>query len=102
MRRALLPLLPLLAACGPSPSTFDAEYAASFCALQFECYDAAVLDTLGWSDEADCVAQLSAGDTAAPGAYDRRSARDCLDQMATLTCDDLETGAFPLACAAVR
>lgn len=97
-----LALAGLLAGCGPSPATFDAEYAEAYCSLEFACYDAAALATFGWTDEADCVSQMSAEDTAAPGDYDRRAARDCLDQLATLTCDDLTANAFPLACAAAR
>lgn len=95
-------VLALLPACGPSEATFDEAFAASFCALQFECYDAAMLATLGWSDEAACVADVAAPDTAGGGDYRAKDGQACLDAMESVTCEDLTENTFPAACAQVH
>jgi hypothetical protein len=99
----LLPaVFALLPACGPSEDSFDAAFAESFCALQFECYDAALLATLGWSDEAACVAEVSQPDTAGGGEYRAKDGKACLDALETVTCEDLKANTFPAVCAEVR
>lgn len=95
-------VLALLPACGPSEATFDEAFAASFCALQFECYDTAMLATLGWSDEAACVADVAAPDTANGGDYRSKDGKACLDAMESVTCEDLTENTFPSACAQVH
>jgi len=96
-----LPVL-FLPACGPSEANFDEAFAASFCALQFECYDEAMLATLGWSDEAACVADVAAPDTAGGGEYRAKDGKACLDAMESVTCEDLTENTFPAVCAEVR
>ena len=99
----LLPVvLALLPACGPNEDAFDLDFAESLCALHFECDDAALLATLGWSDEAACVAELSQPDTASGGDYRSKDGKACLDALETVTCEDLAANTFPAVCAEVQ
>lgn len=95
-------LCALLPACGPNEDAFDLDFAESLCALHFECDDAALLATLGWSDEAACVAELSQPDTAGGGDYRSKDGKACLDALETVTCEDLAVNTFPAACAEVQ
>ena len=95
-------VLALLPACGPNEDAFDLDFAESLCALHFECDDAALLATFGWSDEAACVADVAAPDTAGGGDYRAKDGKACLDAMASVTCDDLTENTFPAACAQVH
>ncbi len=91
----------LVAGCGVSQSTFQSDYAAKYCALQFQCEDTAALSALGWTDEAACVSDLSAVDTAST-SYDKKAAKDCLTALDAVTCDDLASNTFPAICLQVQ
>lgn len=105
----LAPLAPLvvlaplaaLPGCGISQESFHLDFATQYCALLFECEDAAALAALGWTDVDTCVADQSEVDTGET-EYDRRAAKECLAALANVTCEDLDANTFPVVCAQVE
>lgn len=106
MAFATRPCLALLAlpftACGPSPTAFESQFADRYCTLLFSCEDSATLAAFGWADKGECAAELARADTAAPDDFDKAAARACLQDLESVTCDDLVNNAFPEACAQVE
>ena len=100
-RAACFAAAAILTGCGPSQEDFHIEFATQYCALLFQCEDAAALAALGWTDEETCVADQSAVDTGET-PYDRRAADECLSALADVTCADLDANTFPVVCAQVE
>ena len=105
----LVPML-LTIACAPSEDKFEAETISITCEKTFECTaeeDIAVAQDVGFwpfgEDADECVEILTENgedddDTASTGlVYNKEDAKDCLDAMAAMSCDDFTSG-LPAAC----
>lgn len=87
----------------------EADYAEGFtevdCQLRLECYSEEALSYLEYSDvegcmeyEADSIDKLAAEKEAEDCDYDREAARDCVDGMVELSCEDYLLNDFPQSC----
>ena len=106
----LVPMM-LTVACAPSEEKFEAKTISITCEKTFECTaeeDIAAAQDMGFwllgEDAAECVEILTenseddAADTASTGlVYNKEYAKDCLDAMAAMSCDDFTSG-LPAAC----
>jgi hypothetical protein len=89
------PLLAILLACACSSyGGFEEKEAEVLCALLARCD---LLGDVAANSEEDCVAGMQVGSGSCEG-YDEDMARDCLDGIDALSCDDYERGFFPAAC----
>ena len=94
--KRFMPLF-FLVACGPSQEEFEEDSWAVTCDLIFECTDADTIEAAGvlWifgETASDCYALLDAatdsGTSEAECEYDKAAAKECLDELEALTCDD--------------
>lgn len=104
----LVPMM-LMIACAPSEDKFEAETISITCEKTFECTaeeDIAAAQDMGFwplgSDAKECVEILTENgaddDTASTDlVYNKEYAKDCLDAMAAMSCDDFTSG-LPAAC----
>jgi len=96
MREALTlcALLPLVA-CGLSPEEFNEEYVALYCDVAVDC-DASNLFFETVEDCESFVGALTSGvasyaESADDCDFNKDNASACLDDMADVTCEDLDT-----------
>ncbi len=107
MKRLLLALtaIALTTACGITEDEYAEEFINIFCDLAEECYDEITLTALGFSTADECVDLYSdlGEDTGGEDTceFDSDAAQTCLDEYSALTCDDLNAGTTPSACALV-
>lgn len=90
MRPALL-ITTLLAACGVSEDRFVRDLTEADCAYALTCFDEAVLNFEGYTDQAACEALHGPFNAALPvdcGVYDKKKARECLDAVRERPCED--------------
>jgi hypothetical protein len=101
----LIPALLLLAACAPTQEEFEDESWASSCDLMFECVSAEERDAMGlfWvfgETPDDCYALLDNSDSSDTASqeddceYDKQAAKECLQELNALTCDDLTDSSY--------
>ena len=87
----------------------ESDYAEGFteadCTLRLECYSEDALSYLDYSDvegcmayEADTIDRIAAEKAAEDCAYDRKAARECVEGMYALSCEDYLLNDFPQSC----
>jgi len=90
----------------------ESEYARDLwtadCERRLECYSDASLDALPYDDVDGCLEHNAASvedtrveTTAQDCLFDGQAAQDCVDEVATASCDEFLDGAFLETCAAV-
>jgi len=103
----LVILLSLLMGCF-SEMDYAEGYWTAHCERVLECYDGDSADALSYDDVDQCVVynEISLADTRAEVeaedcAYAPQAAQDCIDELASVSCDDFLSGDFMEACEAV-
>jgi len=99
---AILGLLGL-AACGMKEEAFQTKFVDEDCDFALRCYDPAILEFYGWTDQATCVS--ARGDqflTDVQGCtYDKKAAKDCVKAYKDLACPSSGDPTPPEVCATV-
>ena len=103
--KKLLPVIALMAACVPSEEKFEAENISLICEKIFECTpeeDREAWESIGlWFFGADVEECITLSTNATSDAetdtevtndfvYDRQSAKECLNELEALTCEEIE------------
>lgn len=103
MRHPIL-ILVLLAACGVSEDRFVRDLTEADCAYALACFDDAILNFKGYSDQAACEVLQGPFNAALPvdcAVYDKKKARECLKAVRERPCepsDDPDDLARPAVC----
>lgn len=95
----MLPFLLAALACGPSDKRYAEEMGDAVCALYEDC---GWLESYGFDSAAACAEQVSGNYDPEAGrcpAYDRKAARQCLEELAELSCEAALAGDWPESCA---
>lgn len=88
---------------GGSPDRYMNDYVEAYCAQIFACYDAKTLSALGLESEDQCVelytAQWTGGtDTGGECDFHAEKAEECVNDLASASCDEFLSGAWAAAC----
>ena len=96
-------LLLLQTACGIPRDEYGGLLWDIACERVFSCYDAELLETLGGVYGEDMEACQALDDDQEFGlvegcTYDARVARDCLDALEAMDCEEYTNGGYPTLC----
>jgi len=95
MDRRRLPLLaaPALLGCY-GPADFQEESALTRCALYEECGYLSAID----AEDYEACLEILRSEAYACVEFQAQAARDCIEALEQLSCDDYSSGSFPMSC----